>query len=225
MVKEFLIKLMNDEVEGEILKSFFFSLLTGFITLGLFYFISLKDIVNFDKYSSFLYFILISFALIIPSINQIKFYKEFPCMSGMMIGMTLGMISGFLSGFYIGASNGMFYGSLFGILFGILIGIYVGKSCGVMGVLEGVMAGFMGGIMGAMTAIMMYNDNLKLFGLISLIICAFILLCLQYMTYKESRMLEKAKNIDQFSNIVLMFILTVISIWIIVFGPRSVLFQ
>lgn len=224
--KEFIGKLMKDEVEGELIKTIFYSFLTSLATFGIFYALKLKDIENaMGKYGFFLFFAILSFAIITPALRQVKSYREFPCMSGMMIGMTLGMISGFLPGYFIGATNGMFYGGVFGMIIGMAVGVYAGKCCGVMGVMEGIMAGFMGGLMGAMTAVMMINDNLKLAGIVVFIVSAVIIIGLNYMIHKESTMLEKRGEIDQFATIVLSFILTTLTIWLMVFGPRSILFQ
>ena len=52
------------------------------------------------KYGFFIFFSVLSYALVLPAVRQVKAYKEMPCMSGMMVGMTLGMVSGFLLGFY-----------------------------------------------------------------------------------------------------------------------------
>lgn len=224
--KEFTKSLTGNEVEGELIKTIFISLLTSFLIIGIIYFIQLKEIESFaSKYGFYLFFSVLSYALIIPSIKQVRAYKEFPCMSGMMIGMTIGMISGFLSGFYVGATNGMFYGSVFGMLIGISLGIWNGKCCGIMGIMEGMMAGFMGGLMGGMTAIMMFNENLKAATVIIFLISAILLLGLTFMIYKETREIERKHRDDEFFEIILSAILTFITIWIMVFGPRSVLFQ
>jgi len=224
--KEFVDKLMKDEVEGEIIKTVFYSLVTSLVVFGILYYLKLRSIAGFmDKYGFFLFFSILSYALIIPSVRQVRAFKEFPCMSGMMIGMTIGMIAGFLSGYFVGATNGMFYGGVFGMAVGIFLGAWNGKCCGVMGVMEGIMAGFMGGLMGAMTAVMMINDNMKLAGAIVFVVCAVIVFGLNYMVYKETRQMERQRRDDQFITIVLSFILTIITIWLMVFGPRSVLFQ
>lgn len=224
--KEFIEKLSKDEVEGEIVKTIFYSLITSFAAFGIVYYIRLRNVSDFmDKYGFFLFFAILSYALIIPSIRQVRAFKDFPCMSGMMIGMTLGMISGFLPGYFVGATNGMFYGSLIGMAIGIFVGVWNGKCCGIMGVMEGIMAGFMGGIMGAMTAVMMINDNMKAAGVIVFLVSAVILFMLNYMVYKETRVMERRFREDQFITIVLSFILTIITIWLMVFGPRSILFS
>jgi hypothetical protein len=224
--KEFMQSLTKDGVEGELIKTIFVSLVTSFLVLGVIYFLKLRYIENFlPKYGFFLFFGLLSYALILPSIRQVRAYKEFPCMSGMMIGMTIGMIAGFLPGFFVGATNGMFWGSVFGMSIGILSGTWNGKCCGVMGIMEGMMAGFMGGLMGAMTAIMMFNDNLKTAGIIVFIISVFIMFGLNFMIYKETRGAERKHKDGELFVIVLSFIITILTIWMTVFGPRSVLLQ
>jgi len=146
-------------------------------------------------------------------------------MSGMMIGMTIGMIAGFLPGFFMASTNGMFWGSLFGMSTGILFGIWNGKCCGIMGIMEGMMAGFMGGLMGAMTSIMMFNDNLKLAGVVIFVVSAFILSGLNYLIYSESKQLERKHKDGEFFTIFWSLLLTAITIWLSVFGPRSALLQ
>ena len=225
-LNEFVKELNGGRVEGEIIKTLMVSLITSFLTLFLIYYIKLRDMNNFiSDYGFFLFFAVLSYALIMPSIRQVRAFKQFPCMTGMMIGMTIGMVSGFLAGFYIGSTNGMFWGSVFGMSVGIFLGYFNGRCCGIMGIMEGLMAGFMGGLMGAMTAIMMYNDNLKLAGVIIFVICSVILLGLNYMLYKETKFEERIHYEDQFITIVLSFLLTVLSIWFMVFGPKGVLFQ
>jgi hypothetical protein len=146
-------------------------------------------------------------------------------MSGMMIGMTIGMIAGFLAGFYVGATNGMFWGSVFGIGIGMALGIWNGMCCGIMGFMEGAMAGFMGGLMGAMTAVMMLNDNLKTASVIMFVIGGIILFSLTYMVYKETKEKDREIFSSDFSTIVVSAILTLATAWMMVFGPRSALFQ
>jgi len=225
-LKEFRKSLNGKEVEGEIIKTIFLSLLTSFITLGILYYLKLKYVSDFiPKYGFALFFAILSYSFILPAIRQVRAYKEFPCMSGMMIGMTLGMIAGFLPGFFIGSTNGMFYGSIFGMAIGILFGTWAGSCCGVMGFMEGIMAGFMGGIMGAMTSVMMLNDNLKFAGIIVFIISGVILIGLKYMVFAESRTLKRKHKDSEMFIISWSFILTIITTWLMVFGPRSGLFS
>ena len=225
-IKEFKKSLNEEGIEGEIVKTIFVSLLTSTLTLGVLYFLSLKSIENFiPKYGFFIFLSALSFAVLVPAIRQVRAYKEFPCMSGMMIGMTIGMISGFLQAYYVGSTNGMFWGSALGMAIGIFFGISNGKCCGIMGVMEGIMAGFMGGLMGAMTAVMVLNDNLKYLGIIIFIICATIMFGLNYMIYKESSQLERKTKENQFYTIAITFILITLTTWFIIYGPRSALFQ
>lgn len=212
-------------VEGELIKSVLYSLLVSFGLLVILYFFSLKNIENFiPKYGFFIFFSILSYAVILPSIRQIRAYVNFACMPGMMIGMTLGMISGFLPGFFIGSTNGMFWGSVFGMSIGVFIGVWNGKCCGIMGVMEGLMAGFMGGIMGAMTAVMMLNDNLRVAGVLVFIISSIIMFALNYMVYNEMKEFSRERNEDYMGIILLSLILTALTIWFIVYGPRSTLF-
>ena len=223
---EFVKSLSNDKEEGELLKTIVISLVTSFSLLAILYFLSLRYIENFiPKYGFYSFFAILSYALIIPSVKYVRAYKEFACMSGMMIGMTIGMIAGFLPGYYIGATNGMLVGSVFGMGIGISFGIWNGRCCGIMGIMEGVMAGFMGGLMGAMTAVMMINDNLQLAGIIVFLISGFIIFGLNYMVYKETREMEIKHRDDVFFTIMLSIFLTSITLVISVLGPRSVLFQ
>jgi len=223
--KQFAKELNGERVEGEFIKTILFSLTTSFITLGVLYFLKLKYIPDFmPKYGFFLFFAILSYAVVIPSIRQVRAYSQFACMSGMMIGMTAGMIAGFTSGFYIGATNGMFIGSVFGMFIGIVLGIWLGSCCGMMGFMEGTMSGFMGGLMGAMTSVMMLNDNLKAMTIIIFMITTISMISLNYMIFLEARESERQKKEDQFMTILLSFILTAITIWLMVFGPRSFLF-
>ena len=225
MVKEFIHALTKDG-EGELLKTIFTSLLISFITFGIFYFIKLRYIEDFaPKYGLYLFFAILSYSLILPSTRLVRAYKEFPCMSGMMIGMTIGMTAGFLSGFYIGATNGMFWGSVFGMAVGIFFGVYNGRCCGIMGILEGLMAGFMGSLMGAMTSVMMLNDNVKAATFIVFIISSLIIFGLIFMIYKETRERERKHKDSEFFIAFLSFLLTFATIIMMVFGPRSVLLQ
>lgn len=224
--KEFTKSLNKDGAEGELLKTVLISLVTSFLIIGLLYFFKLRYIENFiPKYGFYLFFIVLSYAIILPSVFHIKAYKEFACMSGMMVGMTIGMLAGFLIGYYIGATNGMFWGSVVGMAVGIFLGAWNGKCCGVMGIMEGVMAGLMGGLMGAMTAVMMLNDHLKAAGVIVFVINAAISIGLNYMIHKEMKGVERENKQDIFLVILLSLILTAITIWFMVFGPRSALFN
>lgn len=225
-MKDFIKSLNSNRVEGELIKTFLISLCTSFILLGILYFVKLSLIPDFmSKYGFFLFFLVISFASFFPLIRQVRAYKTLPCMSGMMVGMTIGMVAGFLSGFFIGATNGMFWGSIFGMAVGILLGAWMGMSCGIMGFLEGIMSGFMGGLMGAMTSVMLINDNLKAASIIIFLISEVILFSLVYMMYKETKDSPREVEEDYFIPLFFNFLLTISALYLMVFGPRSVLFQ
>ena len=222
---EFIKELNGNRVEGELIKTIFYSLITSFVILGLLYFFKFRYIEGFiEKQGYFLFFSALSYSFIIPTIRQVRAYKEFACMSGMMIGMTTGMISGFLAGFYVASTNGMFIGSVFGMGIGIILGIWNGKCCGIMGSMEGLMAGFMGGLMGAMTAFMLFNDHLIASMIIVFFISSIILFLLNYMIYKEMKENERQIHEDHVWTFVITFILINLTIWLMVFGPRSGVF-
>lgn len=225
-VKEFVKELNNNQrVEGELVKTIVYSLLTSLIVLGILYFAKFRAIENFmPKYGFFLFFAALSYAFIAATVRQVRAYKEMPCMSGMMVGMTSGMIAGFLPGFFVASTNGMFVGSVFGMITGITIGIWNGKCCGVMGFLEGVMSGFMGGLMGAMTAFMLFNDNLRAATVIVFLVSSVIMFALNYMIYGEMKREERKRKEDHLFIIALTFILTTVTSWLMVFGPKSGVF-
>ncbi len=223
--KKFVKELSGSRVEGEIIKTVTYSLITSFIVFIVLYFLGLKDFENFiPKYGFFIFFAILSYAIVLPSLRQIKAYQTFACMSGMMIGMTIGMISGFLAGYYVAATNGMFWGSIFGMSVGIILGVQNGRCCGIMGVMEGMMSGFMGGLMGAMTAVMMINDHLRAAGVIIFLVSLAIMAALNYMVYLEMYERERKIKEDYFPIILASLILTLITIMFMVFGPRSILF-
>ncbi len=215
----------GEEAEGELITTIFISLLSSLGLLALLFFIKLKTMEGFlANQGYYIFFAAISYAFIIPATRHVRAYKEFPCMTGMMIGMTLGMISGFMVGFYIGATNGMFWGSVFGMGIGILLGIWNGVCCGIMGVMEGIMAGFMGGLMGAMTSLMLLNDHHKAITLILLIISTIIILSLNYLIFKETRQQERQRHEDQWNTVILSIVLTGITLWMMLLGPKGGIF-
>lgn len=225
-IKQFVKELDGKHIEGKLLLTMFISLVASLLASATIYFLFLKNIENFfPKYGIFVFLSIISYALILTLMKQVRVYKNFACMSGMMIGMTLGMASSFLIGFYVGATNGMFWGGMFGILVGLIFGIINGASCGIMGILEGEMAGLMGGLMGAMTAVMMLNDNLIAAAIIVLVICGAILVGLSYMIYEETKERKEDVKVKYWDIILLSFLFTIITTLMIVFGPRSALFQ
>ncbi len=220
--KEFVAELNGERVEGELVRTLAYSLLTGLIVLGILYSFKFRFIENFiPKLGFFMFFAVLSYAVLTPVVRHIRAYCEMPCMSGMMVGMTTGMIGGFLPGFFVASTNGMFVGGMFGIGVGMILGVWNGKCCGVMGFLEGIMAGFMGGLMGAMTAFMLFNDNLKAAAVIVFLVSAVILSSLNYMIYKEMKHEEHKRKEDHLFTVVLTFILVVATIWLMAYGPRS----
>lgn len=222
----FIKELNGNRVEGELVKSIFYSLLTSFAILALLYFFRFQYMENFlDKYGLYLFLAALSYSLLTPLIHQVHAYKTFPCMSGMMIGMTSGMLAGFLSGFYIGATNGMFVGSVFGLVVGISLGVWMGSCCGTMGFLEGIMAGFMGALMGGMTALMLLNDRLQAMAVIVFLIGGTISSSLNYMIYSEMKDAERQRHGEYLLMVTITAILTLATAWIMVFGPRSALFN
>ncbi len=222
---EFISELQGSRVEGELVKTIFYSLLTSIILLGILYVVKLQTIPNFmTTYGYFLFFAMLSYAFLLPVVRQVRAYKDFLCMSGMMIGMTAGMMAGFLSGYLTGATNGMFMGSMFGILIGISLGIWLGSCCGVMGVIEGIMAGLMGGLMGGMTAVMLLNDHLRIATIPIFLVCTVILFMLNYMIFKEMKESERQVQEDHMITIMLTLILTFLTLVIMIYGPRSGLF-
>jgi hypothetical protein len=224
-LKEFMKELNGSRVEGELIKTILISLLVSSGVIVFYYYMGLNRIEGFiENHSYFILFSSLSYALVIPSIRQVRAYKYFACMSGMMVGMTTGMIAGFLIGFFVGGTNGMFWGSVSGMSIGILFGGYNGNCCGIMGIMEGIMAGFMGGLMGAMTAVMMINDNLKIAGVIIFIISAVIIFGLNYMIYGEMKTRDREIKEGQWFNVFITFLLITLTTWMIVFGPRSNLF-
>jgi hypothetical protein len=220
--KKFISSLNNDKVEGELVKTILYSIITSVIILIILYYLKFRFIDNFfQKYSLFLLLIVISYSLILSTIRQIRAYKQFSCMSGMMIGMTIGMVAGFLAGFFIGATNGMFFGSVFGMAIGIIFGMWNGYCCGIMGVMEGIMAGFMGGLMGAMSSVMMINDHLIVASIIVTIICSVILIGLSYMIYKETIEREREHHENYLFTIISSAILTIITSLFMILGPQG----
>jgi hypothetical protein len=223
--KEFIRELNGNRVEGELVKTIFYSLLTSIVFLGVIYFLLRNQIPDFiDRFGFFLFFSALSYAVTLPAVRQVRAYKELGCMAGMMIGMMIGAAAGFLAGFAIGATNGMFIGGVFGMAVGIFLGVWNGNCCGVMGVMEGIMAGFMGGLMGAMISVMTLNDYLRIMAGVVFIVCAIMLLGLNYMVYKEMRESGRQRKEDHFFTVVLTFALIALTTAIMIFGPRSGLF-
>ena len=180
------------------------------------------------KYGLYMLYTAISVTVIGVGIWHIKSYRHaFDCSMGMMVGMTVGMMVGFLLGAIIGATNGMFMGSVYGMFTGMFSGAWCARNCGIMSVMEGLMAGLMGGLMGAMTTVMMLNDNLVIFmpTLIGSIIV--IMAGMSVMIYKESvehrDTIPTKDRYEMFSYITLLFMLAILTTFIMVYGPKSAL--
>ncbi len=217
----FLKELNGNRVEGQLVSTFLYSLIAGIIAILIFYLIN-SEVVRKDIL--YLIFAVLTYSFLALTLRQVRAYKGFACMSGMMIGMTCGMIAGFLPGYYIGATNGMFVGGMFGMIVGIVFGIWNGKCCGIMGVMEGVMAGFMGGWMGAMTSVMLLNDHL-LFATIAISIVGWVLMImLNYMIYFESKDREANGKELMLPVITFVFVATIITVIVITYFPKSFLF-
>jgi len=220
--KQFTKELSGNRIEGELVKAGFYSLVTSFIVIGLFYFTGILNSNLVGKYGQVLLVLALSYAVILIAVRQIGSYGQMGCMSGMMVGMTIGMIAGFLPGYLIGMTNGMFIGSVFGMVVGIVFGALNGKCCGVMGIMEGIMAGFMGGLMGAMTSVMLLNDNVRIMAWIVFAVCTVIMIGLNYMVYKEMREVD-GKYGDPSLVIWLTVGLMLLTILVVLYGPRSLL--
>src|SRR5262245_5331622 len=97
-LKECTKELKGKNDDGELVKTIFISLVVSFLILGVLYYFKLRYITDFlPKYGLYLFFAVLSYAVVLPAVRQVRSFKQFPCMSGMMIGMTIGMIVGFLA--------------------------------------------------------------------------------------------------------------------------------
>jgi len=216
-------------------------------TMAALYFGYFKTIPNFAaKYGMYMIYAAISVTVIGIGVWHIKAYRHtFNCSMGMMVGMTIGMMAGFLLGAIVGATNGMFMGSVFGMFTGMFIGAWSARTCGIMSIMEGLMAGLMGGLMGAMTTVMMLNDNLMIFMPLLVGSIAVIMGGMSVMIYKEqsslrSRRPEGSSQIykesvdhrntipkndiyDKLAFISLLFMLAMLTVLIMVYGPKSAL--
>ena len=183
----------------------------------------------FSRYGYYTIFLVISILINAVAVWHVKSYRHvFSHMNGMMVGMTIGMSSGFTIGLIIGATNGMFIGSLAGLIIGMAVGSYTGKCCGIMGVMEGMMAGLMGGIMGAMTSIMSLNDNLKYLIPVLILGIIIILIGLINLIYKEEVKNRTDVHYEEFEFlpfITIIFIITLALTFLMVYGPKALLFS
>ncbi len=200
-------------------------ILLSFIEL-IFYLAIFKNIPGFfSKYLIWLIYLNLSVAFLSASLWHIFSYRsKVTCMVGMMIGMTTGMQTGMMLGAVIGATNGFFTGALAGMVLGVIAGIFAGKCCGIMGIMEGMMAGVMGGTMGSMISVMMFSDNIHIFMPVYFVINLVIIVGLSYMFYEEAvenKSGVEKKPIDFSMLAALAVILTVILLFVILYGPKS----
>lgn len=221
----------RQSVEREMLKLAAMTF-TGLMVLGAVgYFGFFAGNQNFlQKFGLLLFYLTVGLVANSAVVWHLKSYKGISCQTGMMVGMTTGMLSGFLVGLVLGVTNGMFVGALSGLFVGVLVGSFAGKCCGIMGVLEGQMAGFMAGPMGAMTSIMMVNDNYLLYIPIAVAFEVIIFAGLIYLVYQENggqllNIAKKTAKSDLVFFLAANFTILLILAWLMIFGPKSALFQ
>ena len=213
--------------EKEVLEVALFTFVGLFLLFGVFYkfyFSALPDFTT--KYLWYFFYTIIVVIANATAIYHLKAYRNaVTCMTGMMIGMTIGMITGFSLGYLVGATNGMFIGTVYGILLGVVVGIWCGKCCGIMGIMEGAMAGLMGGSMGAMLSVMMLSDHILLFTPFFILVCIGILFGLGHIVFKEHALSEEKiiKPYPLSLFFVICFIVTTITILLMLYGPKSIL--
>ena len=183
----------------------------------------------FPKYGYYILFLIVAIVSNAMALWHCRAYQHiFSCTTGMMVGMTIGMSAGFSIGMLVGATNGMFIGSAAGIIIGMLAGSYAGNCCGVMGIMEGMMAGLMGGLMGAMTSVMTINDRVIFMIPLLTISMLIILIGLMVMVYQEE--IRKKPDVHRkiftfLPFITVNFIILIAITFLMVYGPRSLLFS
>ncbi len=186
----------------------------------------LKGIQNFG--TRFAPFVLFLITFLILNTSFIRYFKglkrEFSCMTGCMIGMTMGMVSGFTLGAVIGATNGMLVGSVYGLFIGMLFGSWAGKCCGLMGTMEGMMAGLMGGIMGAMTSLMLISENVFIFlGILGAASATILIFLVKHVSTENKDAEGYFKPMDFLTFLGLNTLILLLSTWLIIYGPKSVI--
>jgi heme/copper-type cytochrome/quinol oxidase subunit 4 len=75
-----------------------------------------------------------------------------------------------------------------------------------------------------MTAVMLLNDHLKLATIIVSVFTGVISISLNYLIFFEMKENERQRHEDHSSTAVITFVLMMLTIWIMVYGPRSGLF-
>lgn len=218
-------------VEREMLKLALWTFIAMLVLGGVGYwgFFS-KDPQFMARHGIHIFYLMIGLVAVSATLWHLKAYRNVSCQTGMMVGMTVGMMTGFIVGMIVGISNGMFIGSVSGLVLGILAGSWAGKCCGMMGVLEGQMAGFMAGPMGAMTTIMMVADNYLWFIPLALFFIVIVLGGLMFLLYQENggkqlNVAKKTAKEDFFLFLVVNFIVLLALAWLMIYGPKSALFQ
>lgn len=215
-------------VEAKVLEVSCITLIALAVLFALSYKLFFIGIQNFTaRYGWYVFYLILSVVANAIAIYHIKAYRNaVTCMAGMMIGMTVGMITGLTLGFLVGATNGMFTGSLYGMIVGMITGAWCGKCCGIMGLMEGMMAGLMGGTMGAMLSVMLINDGVLMFTPFFILACTLILAGLGYMVYKEHAFSDEKiiKPYPPTLFVLACFAVTIITVLIMVYGHKSVLF-
>lgn len=180
----------------------------------------------FAKYAIWLFYLDISVVTVAAALWHLRAYKTpVTSMTGMMLGMTMGMQAGFMIGAVLGATNGMFIGSLGGMLLAAALGAYAGRDASIMGALQGLMSGLMGGTMGAMITVMMFTDHVLLFMPFYMALNVVILWGMSFMLYEEAiegrRVTAEPADFTTFFSYV--FVMTVILVALMVYGPKSLL--
>lgn len=78
--------------------------------------------------------------------------------------------------------------------------------------------------MGAMTSVMLLNDHLQAATVIVFLVGGVILVALNYLIYHEMKENERQKQEDHIMTMTLTSLLTLLTLWLMVWGPRSALF-
>ncbi len=184
-----------------------------------------NDALFIQKYGIWIFYLDIAVVSIGAAMWHVLSYRgQVYMMSGMMLGMGFGMQTGLMIGTIIGATNGMFAGTMTGIIVAVFAGWYNGKNSGIMGVLEGAMAGIMNGAMGAMTAVMLYADNLMWYMPLFMALNIIIMWGMSYMMFEE--VVENNPTIKKepisFTKFLLYSLLAVaVIVTIMNYGPKS----
>ena len=106
-LQKFIAELSGARVEGELIKTFFISLISSLAVLVLAWVVRLRFIEGFwSDYGLLTGYAVLTYALLVPAMRQIRAYGQFACMTGMMIGMTLGMM-GYMEGIMAGFMGGI----------------------------------------------------------------------------------------------------------------------